>query len=239
MGPGICKVHNYYMKGDGSISNPANDIFYQAAFVWNELTEYKYIFTYGHKNKLSTINLTFSPEDFPYLMGLQYLKDLSLPRYNQGKIVSRILEGTISFEQIQKGEQYKKMVLPRLEALTRLKDTFENDFNLFSYMPRMYPFYTQIKADYLISGHTDIKSYVFLLQSKIDGTAQCDHLCCSAFRQEDRDYEKNQRLRALLKKERIHIPDGTSTVLLDKLVKQQLQSTGNRNSIDSANNYWL
>ena len=155
-------------------------------------------------------------------MGFQYLKDLSLPRYNQGKIVSRILDGAISLEQIQKGEQYKKMVLPRLEALTRLKDILENDFNLFSYMPRMYPFYTQIKADYLISVHADITSYVFLLQSKIDGTAQGDHLCCSAFRQAERDYEKNQQLRVLLKKERIHIPDNTSTILLDRLVKQQL-----------------
>ena len=208
------------MKGDGSISNPANDIFYQAAFVWNELTEYRYIFTYGYKNKLSTIKLTFSPENFPHLMGLQYLKDLTLPRYNQGKIVSRILDGTISLEQIQKGKQYKKMVLPRLEALTRLKDILENDFNLFSYMPRMYPFYTQIKADFLISGHTDITSYVFLIQSKIDGTGQCDQLCCSAFRQDNRDFEKNQRVRVLLKKERIHIPSNTSTVLLDRLVKQ-------------------
>lgn len=187
MGPCICRVHNYYMKGDGSISNPANDIFYQAAFVWNELTEYRYIFTYGYKNKLSTIKLTFSPENFPHLMGLQYLKDLTLPR---------------------------------LEALTRLKDILENDFNLFSYMPRMYPFYTQIKADFLISGHTDITSYVFLIQSKIDGTGQCDQLCCSAFRQDNRDFEKNQRVRVLLKKERIHIPSNTSTVLLDRLVKQ-------------------
>lgn len=66
-----------------------NDILYQAASIWNELTEYNYVFTYGYKNKLYTINLTFSLDDFPHLAGFQYLKDISLPKYNPGKIVSR------------------------------------------------------------------------------------------------------------------------------------------------------
>ena len=59
-----------------------DDILYQAASVWKNLTEYHYIITYGYKNKLYTLNLTFSPEDFPHLAGFQYLRDLSLPRYN-------------------------------------------------------------------------------------------------------------------------------------------------------------
>lgn len=174
-------------------------------------------FIYGYKNKLYSINLTFSAEDFPHLAGFQYLKDISLPRYNPGKIVSRILDGTIKLEQIQKGRQYEKMVLTRLEALVRMKDTLDNDFNLFSYMPRMYPFYTQIKADYLISRHSDITSFVFIIQTNADGTAKCDYLCCSAFKQTERNYEANQRARTLLKKKRIHINSNSSTILLDKL----------------------
>ena len=193
------------------------DIFYQAASVWNELTEYRYEFIYGYKNKLCPINLTFSMEDFPHLAGFQYLKDISLPRYNPAKIVPRILDGTIKLEQIQKGTQYKDMVLPRLEALVRIKDTLDNEFNLFSYMPRVYPFYTRIKADYLISRHSDITSFVFIIQINADGTAKCDYLCCSAFKQTDRDYTANQRPRTLLKKERIHINSNSSTILLDKL----------------------
>lgn len=58
------------------------DIFYQAASVWNELTEYNYPLTYGYKNKLYKINLTFSPEDFPHLAGFQYLRDIALPGFN-------------------------------------------------------------------------------------------------------------------------------------------------------------
>ena len=53
-----------------------NNILYQAASAWQKLTDYRYIFTYGYKKNLYTINLTFSMEDFPHLAGFQYLKDL-------------------------------------------------------------------------------------------------------------------------------------------------------------------
>ena len=199
------------------MSNSTTDIFYTAASVWNELTEYKYIFTYGYKNVLHTINLTFSPEDFPHLAGFQYLKDIEFPRYNPEKILSQILNGTITIEHIKNAALYEELVLPRLEALIRMKETLDNEFKLFSYMPKMYPFYTQIKADYLISRHSDITSFVFIIQANADGSAKCDYLCCSAFEQGERNFEQNQRSRTLLKKERIHLPNNTSTVLFDKI----------------------
>lgn len=87
-------------------------------------------------------------------------------------------------------------------------------------MPRMYPFITNIKADYLIASHTVVDSYVFIIHTTPNGDAKCDFLCCSAFTKGRRDYEANQRKRALLKKERIHIASNTTTVLLDKLNKE-------------------
>ena len=81
----------------------------------------------------------------------------------------------------------------------------------------MYPFTTNIKADYLISSHVMIDSYVFIIHTTPKGDAKCDFLCCSAFAKGDRNYETNQRKRALLKKERIHIASNTTTVLLNKL----------------------
>ncbi len=159
----------------------------------------------------------FSPEDFPHLAGFQYLKDIALPRYNPKKTISRVLDGTIKSGHIQKAAQYEEMIVPRLEALARMKDTLDNGFKLFSYMPRMYSFYTQIKSDYLISHHSDITSFVFIIQANATGTVKCHYLCCSAFKQGDRDYESNQRSLALLKKERIHISTNTFAILLDKL----------------------
>lgn len=84
-------------------------------------------------------------------------------------------------------------------------------------MPRMYPFVTNIKADYLIASHIVIDSYVFIIHTTPTGDAKCDFLCCSAFAKGERDYKTNQRKRALLKKERIHIPSNTTTILFDKL----------------------
>lgn len=211
------------------MSDSKSDIFYQAASVWNELTEYNYLITYGYKHKLYKINLTFSPADFPHLAGFQYLKDISLPRYNPEKTVSRILDGTIKLEQIQKAAGYEEMIVPRLEALVQIKEALDNDFILFSYMPHMYPFYTQIKADYLISYHSNITNFIFVVQANADDTAKFDYLCCSAFKQGERDYKTNQRSRVLLKKERIHISTNTSTVLLDKL-STQVNSKGELDS---------
>ena len=193
------------------------DILKQSALTWKELTEYRYQFIYGYKKTLYPITLTFSNEDYPHLAGFQYMKDISLPNYSSAKIADRILEGKITFEQIQKAAQYEEMIKPRLEALVHLKNSLDNDFNLYSFMSRMYPFITNIKADYLITSHLVIDSYVFIIHTTPKGDAKCDVLCCSAFAKGDRDYETNQRKRALLKKERIHIASNTTTVLLNKL----------------------
>lgn len=197
----------------------------QSALAWKEIAEYRYLLTYGYKKKLYPINLTFSPEDYPHLAGFQYMKDISLPNFTSAKIVDRILDDKITFEKIQEAAQYEEMIKPRLEALIYLKTSLDNNFTLYSYMPRMYPFITGIKADYLISSHFEIDSFVFIIQATPQGEAKCDFLCCSIFAKGDRDYETNQRSRTLLKKERIHISDNISTILLDKLSKDEKEST--------------
>lgn len=194
-----------------------NDILYQAASVWKELTEYRYVITYGYRRHLYTFHLTFSKKDFPHLAGFQYLKDISLSKYNPPKIIDQIINGKITYGQIQKGIRFEESVKPRLNALIHLKEIIETDFTLFSYMPRMYPFTTTIKADYLISSHKDWNSFLFILQATANGTANCNYLCCSAFTKGVRNYETNQRSRTILKKERIHIKSETSVILYNKL----------------------
>lgn len=194
-----------------------SDMLYRAASVWNELTEYIYVLTYGYKNNLYTLRLTFSYEDFPHLAGFQYLKDISFPRYSNRKIIPHILDHSITLDTIRKSINFNKMVLPRLEALSHIKNIFDSDFQLFSYVPRMYPFYTRIQADYLISHSSTSTYFIFLIQTNADGSSKCDYLCCSTFKQTERNYKINQRSRTLLKKERIHLPSTTSVVLLDRL----------------------
>lgn len=199
------------------MNTDTNDILYQAASVWKELTEYQYIFTFGCKKRLYTIHLLFSHNDFPHLAGFQYLKDISFPKYNPRKIIDKIIDGKITYQQIQKGKQFENSVKPRLDALVQLKDIIEKDFTLFSYIPHRYPFTTTIKADYLLSSHHDLKSFIFLIHSTTDKTVKCNYLCCSAFTKGIRDYETNQRSLTILKKERIHIDTQNTVILYDRL----------------------
>ncbi len=145
------------------------------------------------------------------------MKDISLPNYSSSKIVDRILEGKDTIRNVKKATQYDKMIKPRLEALIHLKESLDNEFNLYSFMPRMYPFYTTIKADYLISSHTNINNFIFIINTNSQNESKCDFLCCSTFEKGKRDYETNQRARTLLKKERIHIPSNTSVIFFDKI----------------------
>lgn len=169
-------------------------LLYDAAVAWKELTEYYYVFTFSYKQQLYTIHLSFPSEKFPHLAGFQYLKDIYLPRFNPSKTMNMILSGKISQSQIEKGSQYEEFVKLRLEALIRLKETLEQDFQLHSYMPRFYSFTTQIKADYLISSTTAPVDFIFIIKSSSSGEISiCDFVCCSAFMQTKRDYRENQR----------------------------------------------
>lgn len=192
------------------------DVLYRAAVVWKELTAYRYIFTYGYKGKLYQINLTFSSEDFPHLAGFQYLKDLTLPRYSPRKTVDMILSGKITDDQVKKGQQYSEKVKPRLKALVRLKERLDQEFELFSYRPMFYPFFTKIKADYLISSKIEPDAFVFIIKGASNATVS-EFLCCSAFEKGDRDYCTNQRQCAILRKDRVHIETGNTEVLYNRL----------------------
>ena len=135
----------------------------------------------GSEDAAGNSAFTFSLEDYPHLAGFQYMKDISLPNYSSSKIADRILEGKILFEKVQKAAQYEEMIKPRLEALVHLKESLDNEFNLYSYMPRMYPFITGIKADYLISSHFSVDNFIFIIKANAQGELKCDFLCCSIF----------------------------------------------------------
>lgn len=141
------------------------DLLVLAASAWTELTEYRYSFTYGYRKQLYTICLSFSVQDFPHLAGFQYLKDIQLPKFNPPKAVEMILSGKIKYDTVQKA--HSSIISSNLDylPLVHLKDTLENDFGLYSFMPRFYPFATTIKADYLIATLTGSIDFIFIIRS--------------------------------------------------------------------------
>lgn len=212
-------------------------LLYKAAFVWDHISKYKYGFTYGFKMNLYTINLSFSSADFPHLAGFQYLKDLTLPRFTPSKTVAKILDGTITQEQIEKGLQYEEMVKPRLLALSALERMLDNEFSLYSFMPRFYSFVTSIRADYLIASHVDDASFVFLIREGERSTVS-DCICCSTFRKDSRDYEQNQRPFTLMKKAKTNLLTSQTQVLYLKegFADPDAQASTGKSSVEGAGN---
>lgn len=181
------------------------------------LTQYCYIFTYGYKKKLYTITLRFTPSDFPHLAGFQYMKDISASsRFSPNKLLQKILDGTVDTTPYLCAAQFNDYVAPRLHAIIRLKESLDTEFTLFKYMSQFYSFYTNIKADYLISSHIDNTDFIFIINSH-DGSASVGYTCCSIFEKDNRNYEEGQRKRSLLKKERVHIPSDQTDILYDRL----------------------
>lgn len=193
------------------------DILLDSAYKWKELINNKYVITYGYKNKLYTINLCFSPEEYQHLAGFHYLKDIVIPKYNSKVLIDRILEEKITYDKIIKSNNFETMVKPRLEALIILKTSLDSDFILYSYMKRMYPFTTTINADYIISYKGDKNSFTFIVKSSDQLDGEKNYLCCSVFTEGERDYSINQRQRIVLRKERIYIPSNESTILYNRL----------------------
>ena len=105
----------------------------------------------GKTSRKKTLRSLAQAGLFPHLSGFQYLRDVHLPRFSSKKTVSKILDGTMSQEMIEKGGQYEESVKPRLLALVSLEAVLDNNFTFYSFMPRFYSFFTSIKADYLIA----------------------------------------------------------------------------------------
>ena len=102
-----------------------------------------------------------------------------------------------------------------------MKDLSLPNYNFSKIVTRMYPFFTSIKADYILSSHYKLDNFIFIIKATAKDELKCDFVCCSIFEKDDqRNYETNQRSRTLLRKERIHIPSGTSTILFNKLFPQ-------------------
>lgn len=103
---------------------------------------------------------------------------------------------------------------PHLAGFQYMKDLSLPNYNSSKIVTRMYPFFTSIKADYILSSHYKLDNFIFIIKATAKDELKCDFVCCSIFEKD------NQRSRTLLRKERIHIPSGTSNILFNKLFPQ-------------------
>lgn len=175
-------------------------------------TEYQIVL--GRKGVTVILKITFDKRDCFHLMGLQYLIDRPELNRDRGKIFDGIVAGSITTEQVESSDFYKKIedrinYLPLLEALLDSNDT------IFKYNQRI-NMYSMISADYLMKNNMEENNlYLFLSHSSDD-----KYFCKSFFPEKKKDYTKNQASWTLLYKKKCNISTGKEIILYDRLTKK-------------------
>ena len=175
-------------------------------------TEYEIVL--GRKGVTAILKITFDKRDCFHLMGLQYLIDRPELNRDRGKIFDGIVAGSITTEQVESSDFYKKIedrinYLPLLEALLDSNDT------IFKYNQRI-NMYSMISADYLMKNNMEENNlYLFLSHSSDD-----KYFCKSFFPEKKKDYTKNQASWTLLYKKKCNISTGKEIILYDRLTKK-------------------
>lgn len=116
------------------------DLLKQAAdsFIKLKEIEYRIILSAGRKRPLEIIELNFCDSDFFHILGLQYLKDIDLPKAKT-KLFTEINKGSLSEEYIAKSQFFDNLQLgysikQRIEMAINIEQYMDSDdFNVAIY----------------------------------------------------------------------------------------------------------
>ncbi len=153
------------------------DIIFESAKNFQELKQYEYRFVVSRKRKTQQLKLDFRDSDFYHIVGLQYLKDIEIPR-NRKTILKEILDKkTIQDETIKKSRFYNNSLLncnvqSRIDASRFLSTYLEINNLIFIYSLSGRPYiHSHINADYIIESRLPnslTTVYILLKQRKED-----------------------------------------------------------------------
>ena len=110
-------------------------------------TEYEIVL--GRKGVAVTLRISFDKRDCSHLMGLQYLIDRPELNRDRGKVFDEIVAGSITTEQVESSDFYKK-IEGRVNFLPLLEKLLDSNDTVFKYNKKA-NMYSMIDADYLNS----------------------------------------------------------------------------------------
>jgi hypothetical protein len=175
------------------------DLLYDAAAAWSALLPYRYDILCGKSKKLYAIRLSFDPREFYHLAGFPHLKDITLPvRFSQAKAMEKALAGAVTEAMLRKSSHYPTIIRPKLLAILALEALLNRCSGAYLFSPRRLPFYTDIRASYLLTD--DNSRAAFLFTDTTDSGRS--HFARSAFIMDNRDYRLNQTRLTVLQIER-------------------------------------
>ncbi len=177
-------------------------LLFDAAVAWSNLHSTTYKLLLGRKRTWSdSFSLSFYPEDFPHLAGMQYATDvdfgLNRAEIYSGKFISKIINREVDDEIIEKSAEWETKIQGRLECIIAMEDALDNEFLICKFDSRSVPYGSNIVAKYVIKNlRTGITFFVF-----VDENEQ-RWFCRSIFQLNIADYTKNQTHVTVLKKEK-------------------------------------
>lgn len=188
-------------------------LFLDAAVKWSSLQNTQYLLVLGHKKSTEYINMTFRPEDFDHLSGMQYANDIDFGlhrnQYRGDKLIPALLSAKLDDKLIEKSQSWDK-ISERLSAIIHLDEILDSDFVIYKFDRFKLLFHSDIKAAYCIYSETH-KNGVFLF---LDEEQRC-YYCKSVFEKDCNDYRTNQTRWTVLKKEKT-TELGTTTIFVHK-----------------------
>ena len=111
-------------------------LLYDAAVAWSNLQGTSYSFLLGRKGTWSeSFVLSFSPEEFPHLAGLQYALDVDFgvnkAEMRGNRLIPKLLSGEIDSKLIEKSTNWQSNILGRLEGIIALEETLDTNFFIY------------------------------------------------------------------------------------------------------------
>lgn len=177
-------------------------LLFDAAVTWSNLQSTTYDLLLGRRGNWSdSICLSFSPEDFPHLVGMQYASDvdfdLNRTEIRSGKFISKVINGEVDDELIEKAAEWKTKIRGRLESIIVLEEALDTEFLIYRFDPRKVPHGSNIAAKYVIKNLcTGVTFFLF-----VDEDAG-RWFCRSVFQLNVADYSVNQARVTVLKKQK-------------------------------------
>lgn len=175
-------------------------------------TEYEIVL--GRKGVAVTLRIAFDKKDCFHLMGLQYLIDRPELNRDRGKVFDEIVAGSITTEQVESSDFYKK-IEGRVNFLPLLEKLLDSNDTVFKYNKKA-NMYSMIDADYLMKNNMEERNLYLFLSYGVDDK----YFCRSFFPEEKKDYTRNQASWTMLYKKKCNMSTGEEIILYDRLTKK-------------------
>lgn len=189
---------------------------------FKELMDYNYDFIIACNKQKTDIRLTFESKDFYHLVGLQYLKDIDIPK-NEKQLFKKIESLKINDDYLGKSVFYTKVdfsytnVKERIEGFKDVAKFIENKNIICRYIKTKNPS-SVIKADYLIKSTLYNRTAYMFLRKR---TKRDEYCMCSFFMQPQNEYIGQKTY--WLYKAKNCISDNSVKILLDRISESQEQ----------------